>query len=76
MSFQIKGVGIPLNENEKVYWFVGFLVSWFLSFLVSWFRGCVVSSFRRFLVSSFLRFRDSKIKNAKIQATFNVFGRY
>ena len=57
-------LGIPLLE--KVYWFLGFVVSWFL---VLWFLGfkdsCfvfLVSKFLGFKVSWFLGFEVSKIQ--------------
>ena len=49
-------VGIPLIENRKVSWFLGFLGYWFLSFLASWFLGFLVSWFLGLWVTWFLSF--------------------
>ena len=56
----------PLIENQKVRWFIGFLISSFLRFLVSWFLGLFVSGF---LGSKLSKSQDSKITNC----SFHVF---
>ena len=44
---------MPLLENKKVSWLLGYLVCWLQGFMVSWFLGFLVFNF---LVSWFLGF--------------------
>ena len=62
-------LGIPLLENKKDVWCLGFLV---FCFLISKFIGFLVSWFHSFLVSKFPRFNDPRLPHSH----FMLFYRY
>ena len=84
----LRGRGNPLNENEKVFWFLGLLVScfqsvlfylflgllasWFLGFLVSWLLGFLAPWFLGLLVSLFLGFFVYYFLLSKIRRSFHI----